>query len=198
MKAKHRNVRKRVAIMTTMMSMALAAMPGMNAFASTSTVEVPSSGQQQEHIRGVFDVTESDLQEMGYSATVVYPIYLDMDYDGDARAYVGSDEIYAKGVVLDGKKVQITIDTASELYGRIYDTEASQNLALSTQDFVCTLSKEKWTSEECYSNLQADVSLSSIPSKGSVSISLPVKNFLPRKPDVYMTYVPFTVKLVEE
>ena len=197
MRAKIGKLGKRVAIMSTMAAMAVVGMPGMNAFAATSTVEVPDSGQKDEVIKAYFDVKQSDLEAMGYNPTVVIPVSMNLSYDDSKGEYTGSDVIYAAGVILENKKVQVKIDTLSEHYGKVYEINTTDNIAFGKDGFNCTLSKENWTSTECYANLRDKMNGEDISSKSTISVHVPTKNFVPKKPEIHMTNVPISIKLVE-
>lgn len=191
---------KKMAMVAATVGVMSGVLPGVPAMAAPAKdVKVPSSGETTQEVETYFNVTEEDLNELGYDLVVTVPVSFELGFDSASRSYTGSGKVSASGVVDSGKAVHVKIDQSHEKYGKIFDSESTADVtAVDTTGFEASMTQEKWTKEMCYRNLQDKISSSDLSWKSDLSVTVPFSAFTLKNLGKYTTTVPLVISLVDE
>lgn len=200
MKAGLCNPLKRMAATALTVGIAVGSMPGITAFADTTKdVAVPSTGQTTQEVEAYFNVTQEDLNALGYDLIVTVPLSFQLGFDKVNRSYKGSGEVSASGVLESGKAVSVKIDQAHEKYGKIFVGDSTIDVTASNASgFKSDMTQEKWTSSMCYSNLKDKMNSSAPSWKSDLSVTVPFSAFTLKELGKYFTTVPLVISLTDE
>lgn len=200
MKAGLCNTLKRMAATALTVGIAVGTLPGITAFADTTKdVAVPSTGQTTQDVKAYFNVTQEDLNALGYDLIVTVPLSFQLGFDKLNKAYKGSGKVSASGVLDSGKVVSVKIDTAHEKYGKIFVGDSTSDVtARESSGFKSGMTKEQWTSLMCYENLKNRMTSSAMKWTSDLSVTVPFSAFTLKDLGEYFTTVPLVISLQDE
>lgn len=200
MKAGLSNSLKKMAVTAMTTGIVLGSMPGVSAFAETTKdVAVPSTGQTTQEVEAYFNVTQEDLNALGYDLIVTVPISFQLGFDKVNKAYKGSGNVSASGMLASGKAVSVKIDTDHEKYGKIFVGDSTIDVtANDSSGFRSDMSQEKWTSSMCYSNLKDKMNSAALSWTSDLSVTVPFSAFTLKDLGKYFTTVPLVISLTDE
>ena len=186
-------MRKKLAATLLTLTAIMASMP-TTAFASTETVN-PAEKDSFEVVASA-NVTHEDLAELGLNVVVSIPTEVNLSLD-ENKAFSGSDEIYAFGIMDTDSTLSVTIDEANDAYGKVkYRTAASETGVDSATNFFATvaetLSKESFSAAETLANFLADRDGQDMENFSTLDVS--IQNLIPTSgTGIYYTNVPLKI-----
>lgn len=188
--------KKFVTTFVTLMTF-MAAMP-MNTYAANQTVTVTSNETKNREVKASITVTDKVLEELGLNIVVSLPTELVLSLDGN-QDFLGSDKIYAYGIMGSDNTLSVVIDTTNEAYGKVkYRKEASSLEVDSTDNFFATvtenLTKESFTAEETKTNYLAQKNGKDMTNYTELKVS--IQGLIPTSgTGIYYTNVPIKMEI---
>lgn len=194
------NSLKRMTAAVLTVGVALGALPGVTAFADTTKdVAVPSTGQTTQDVKAYFNVTQEDLNALGYDLIVTVPLSFQLGFDKLNKAYKGSGKVSASGVLDSGKAVSVKIDTSHEKYGKIFVGDSITDVTSGgSSGFKSSLTTERWSQLMCYENLKNRMNSSAPKWSSDLYVTVPFSAFTLKDLGEYYTTVPLVISLTDE
>ena len=163
--------------------------------ASTSTVTVPSSSFADQDVTASFEITDAILQDLGYGAYVSVPLSVSLTYDSSSKKFTGTMSYYAAGVIDDGYKVSIKVDSANSGYGYVTDSKDNSYYVKNKDGFAVNLSVAEFSKSDMSRNLTfVEAENYDNVVSGVLSVSIPGKGFVPKVTGKFESLVPLTIK----
>ena len=168
----------------------------VNTFASEQVVD-PTENDSFEIVASA-TVTDDDLTELGLNVVVSFPVEVALSLDED-KAFSGSGNIYAYGIMDNGSTLSVTIDSTNAAYGKVkYRADANAEGGDSATNFFATveetLSKESFSAEETLNNYLAQKEGNDMSNFSALAVS--IKNLLPTSgTGIYYTNVPLKIAI---
>lgn len=154
---------------------------------------------KNETVAAKFTVTRQTIIDLGYDTVVSIPVEIGLTLNTTTKVFEGSGNVTAYGVLDEDQAVTVEIKDTDAAYGVINGPDSfSRNLK--EKGFGVTLSKKKWTPDECYDNLEkkTDGEALTQANVGTLAVSVPGTRFVPRYLDDYTTTIPLMISLVTE
>lgn len=188
--------RKFAALALTLATM-IAATP-MSVFAESQTVDV--SETDSFAVSASASVTEQELADLGLNLIVSFPTEIALSLNED-KEFVGSDKIYAYGILDPGNILSVTIDYDSTAYGKVmYRSVGSLSGGMEAEDnyranVTTSLSKTSFTASETQENYLKRENGEEM--SGYSTLSVTIANLLPSEgKGVYFTNVPLKLEIM--
>lgn len=161
--------------------------------ARADEVAVPSTGSAGRDVTATFTVDEATLADLGYGAVASIPVSMTLSYDSAAKTFSDSGTVYCSGVLGDGKKATVTVDTGADKYGTVHGPGTETASVKGKTGFAVSLSKTEWTKDECRENLTKLSGNNDATKTGTLSVAVPGKGFIPSGAGTFRTYVPLVI-----
>ena len=169
-------------------------------YAEDKDVKLTTVGEtKDETVSARFTVTQQTITDLGYDTVVTIPVEIELTLNTSTKKFEGSGSVAAYGILDTDQAVKVDIKDTDSVYG-VINGPSSYSQNLKDKGFTTTLSKKKWTPDDCYDNLEkkADGTDLSESNVGTLAVSVPGTKFIPKYMDDYTTTIPLTISLVTE
>ena len=162
---------------------------------STNDVTVPTSGESSQDVTATFTIDNDILIDLGYGAIASVPVTVPLSYNSSDKTFEGERTVYCSGVINDGKKVTVNVDTVSTDLGKIVDSSDNEYNVDEDDGFAVNLSRTEWSQSEMASNLakknagNADNLITS-----TLSVVIPGLGFVPKVTGSFESTIPLLIK----
>ncbi len=182
-------------VMALLCALMLCASP-LTAHASSLTdVTVPSSGSTDQNVTANFTISNDTLIDLGYGAVASIPLSIQLTYDSANKNFIGGKTVYCSGIVAEGKKVTVNVDTANTAYGKITDPSANEYNVSGASGFSVTVSKTDWSAAEMASNYATSHGgNASDMITGYLTVKIPGRGFVPKVTGSFQSIIPLVIK----
>lgn len=167
----------------------------LSVHAENTDVNVPSFGSSGQDVTATFIIDNDTLIDLGYGAIVSVPVTVPLSYKSLTKTFEGDREVYCSGIINDGKKVTVNVDTVSTDLGKIVDSSNNEYYVDGTQGFAVNLSRTEWSQSEMASNL-TKVNNGNLDNliKSTLSVTIPGRGFVPRVTGAFESKVPLLIR----
>lgn len=158
-------------------------------------VNVPSFGSSSQDVTATFSIDSDILNDLGYGAIVSVPITVPLTYKSLDKVFEGEGKVYCCGVINDGKKVTVNVDTISTELGKIVDDSSNEYNVSGKEGFAVNMSRTEWSQSEMASNLtrltngNIDNLLAS-----TLSVTIPGRGFVPKVTGSFESTIPLLIR----
>ena len=167
----------------------------LSAHAENTDVNVPSFGSSGQDVTATFTIDNDTLIDLGYGAVVSVPVTVPLSYKSLTKTFEGDREVYCSGIINDGKKVTVNVDTVSTDLGKIVDSSNNEYYVDGTDGFAVNLSRTEWSQSEMASNL-TKVNNGNLDNliKSTLSVTIPGRGFVPRVTGAFESTIPLLIR----
>lgn len=160
--------------------------------------EVDPKTQNNYSVMASAEVTDDELDALGLDVIVSIPTSISLTMDSQKR-FVGSEKIYAYGVLLSGGMISVSIDSSSSDYKKLsYSQNGETTSSLHSADnysasVVETLSKKYFYASETKANFIAHKNDEVMPNYSQLDVT--ISNLIPSEgTGFYFTRVPLKIE----
>ena len=167
----------------------------LSVHAENTDVNVPSFGSSGQDVTATFTIDNDTLIDLGYGAIVSVPVTVPLSYKSLTKTFEGDREVYCSGIINDGKKVTVNVDTVSTDLGKIVDSSNNEYYVDGKEGFAVNLSRTEWSQSEMASNL-TKVNNGNLDNliKSTLSVTIPGRGFVPRVTGAFESKVPLLIR----
>lgn len=166
----------------------------ITANASNTSIDISPDETKGYDIKARFTIDDSTLAQLGYNAYVAVPIVISLTYKSTSNSFTGNAGYFASGIIPDGKKVTVTVNSASSDYGVITDEDENEYTVKGKTGFSIDQSKTSFTKAEMQNNMEASNAGRAMDMiTGSFSVAIPGDGFVPKMKGQFQTIVPIRI-----
>ncbi len=165
--------------------------------ADTTDVTIRPAGESSQNVTATFTIDNDTLVDLGYGAIASIPITVPLSYNSSDKAFEGERQVYCAGVIGDGKKVTVNVDTISTDLGKIVDDQNNEYNVSTAEGFAVNLSRTEWSQSEMASNL-AKKNAGNFDNMiaSTLSVTIPGRGFVPKVTGSFESKIPLLIRQV--
>ena len=169
--------------------------PHVRSEAENTDITIRPSGVSSQDVTATFTVDNDTLIDLGYGAIASIPITVPLTYNSSTKSFEGERQVYCAGVIGDGKKVTVNVDTISTDLGKIVDDQNNEYNVSTAEGFAVNLSRTEWGQSEMETNLaRKNAGHMDNIIASTLSVTIPGRGFVPKVTGSFESTIPLLIR----